>query len=60
MVATKENMRELFYIILEDNAQNQRMNGLTEADILMIYEQSAEIIGLKKEVSKSCVTFLAS
>ena len=51
MVATKENMRDFFYAILEDNAQNQRMNGLTDADIVEIYETSAEISGLKKEVS---------
>ena len=58
-------MKDFLLAILEDNPKNERVVGLTDADIIEIYEQSLEVIAFQEEVSlqysafsSPCFTFL--
>ena len=44
-------MKDFLLAILEDNPKNERVVGLTDADIIEIYEQSLEVIAFQEEVS---------
>jgi len=44
-------MQELFYAVLVDNEQKQRMEGLKEVDLIEIYETSGEVSRMMSEVS---------
>jgi len=44
-------MKEFLFATLEDNPRNERIAGLTEGDVVEIYEQSVEVIAFQEEVS---------
>ena len=56
MIDSKSNMKEFMLAILQDNSHQERMIGFTDADIIEIYEQSVEIMGLNEELAKK-ITF---
>lgn len=43
-IDSKVNMQEFLHAILIDNVHNQRAAGLTETDIIEIYEQAVEVV----------------
>jgi len=49
---SKTSMKEFLFATLEDNPRNERMVGLTEGDLVEVYEQSVEVIAFQEEVSQ--------
>lgn len=49
---TKLNMTEFLTAILVDNVRSQRSSGLTDNDIIELYEQAIEVATFKEELNK--------
>ena len=43
-IETKDNLKDFLFAILEDNDNNQRMNGLSDDNIIELYSCSAEAL----------------
>ena len=43
-VDSKQSMREFLLAVLVDNPNGERENGLTDTDIMELYEQAIEVI----------------
>jgi len=54
---SRENMRQYFFAVLEDNDKEQRIKGFAESDLIEIYEQSTEAIKQKDLVRKIICLF---
>ncbi len=37
-VETKDNLRDYFFAVLEDNDANQRLNGFTDQNLVELYQ----------------------
>lgn len=57
-IESKNDMANFMTAILIDNPKNERVIGLTETDIIEIYEQSIEVIAFQEEVSSLILKFL--
>jgi hypothetical protein len=41
---SRENMKQYFFAVLQDNDKEQRLKGFTDQDLIEVYEQSTEAI----------------
>jgi hypothetical protein len=57
-VETKDNLKEFLFAILEDNDNNQRMNGLSDENLIELYSCSSEALIQKERVSLSILNDL--
>ena len=49
---SKTSMREFLSAVLEDNPKNERIVGLTDNDIVELFEQTVEVIQFQEELNK--------
>ena len=51
-IDSKSSMKEYLQAVLEDNPRNQRIVGLTDTDIIELYQCSVEVIQFEEELNK--------
>lgn len=59
-VETRDNLKDYFYAVLEDNDANQRLIGFQDENLMELYQQSIEAISLMQRVSLALYQFVVA